>query len=427
MTGNITRISWDTSVKHYVRYGLYNNLPEEIKVQIPRTNLHRWLHEKDDKYLGCEVAKSIKEELELIKQTGESRNAKKILETYFKLSQTYHSITRKIKGLKNIIAGNKEKIVEAIEQLKPFVSVDAALSIFNISRATYQNYKTQVLNKCIPSYFNWCLKMYPQQLLKREINNIKAYFENDLYKYWSKSSLYYLGLRNKDFGFCLTTFYKYSKLLGFKNGRHLHKKPKYTPLISTNPNQIWCADVTIFKTADGIKHYIHFLIDHYSKMALGYQVANSSQPKIIKSLLQKAFEKYPNSETINFMTDGGIENVNKTVQNFVLSTGHKIVHTIAQKDIPESNSTIEAFNKVIKNQFLRPRNLENGIQLEKALKEDIFIYCTIRPQRSLLGNTPFETYSGKPIDSSNYTIHFSKQKALRITKNHLNRCKKCIN
>lgn len=90
-----TRISWDTSVKHYVRYGLYNNLPEAIKIQIPRTNIHRWAQETDNKYLGCEVAKFIKEELELIKQTGESRNAKKILETYLKLSQTYHSITGK--------------------------------------------------------------------------------------------------------------------------------------------------------------------------------------------------------------------------------------------------------------------------------------------------------------------------------------------
>lgn len=427
MTGNTTRISWDTSVKHYVRYGLYNNLPEEIKTQIPRTNLHRWLHETDDKYLGCEVAKFIKEELELIKQTGESRNAKKILEGYFKLSQTYHSITEKIKGLKNTVALNKEKIVEVIEQLKPFVSVKSALSVFNISRATYQNYKTLVLNKCSASYFEWCVKRYPQQLLNQEILKIKRYFENPDYLFWSKASLYYLGLRNKDFGFCIATFYKYAKLLGYKSGRHLHPKPKYTPLVSFRPNQIWCADVTIFKTADGVKHYIHFLIDHYSKMVLGYQVDSKSSPKIIKSLLKDAFEKHPITEAINLITDGGTENVNKIVDDYVLSTGLQIIHTIAQKDIPESNSTIEAFNKVIKNQFLRPKKIENGKQLIKTLEEDVLIYCTIRPQQSLLGNTPFETYSGKPIAFSQYNNHFKKQKELRKTQNHLNRCKKCSN
>jgi hypothetical protein len=71
------RISWDTNVKHYIRNGLYNNLPNTIKTQIPKTNKHRWKNESPDKYIGCEVANFIKEELELIKRTGESRNAKK--------------------------------------------------------------------------------------------------------------------------------------------------------------------------------------------------------------------------------------------------------------------------------------------------------------------------------------------------------------
>lgn len=419
------RISWDTSVKHYIRYGLYNNLPEEIKVQIPRTNIHRWSHEKDDKYLGCEVAKFIKEELELIKQTGESRNAKKVLETYFKLSQTYHSIIGKIKGVRNVVAGNKEKIVETIERFKPFISVDSAIRIFNISRGTYQNYKTLVLNKCIPSYFSWCLKTYPQQLLKKEIGKIKTYFENTSYQYWSKSSLYYLGLRNKDFGFCLATFYKYSKLLGYSQNRHLHFKPKYDSLVSTKPNQIWSADVTILKTKDGVKHYTHFLIDHYSKKVLGYKIEKKSSPKAIRYLLQNACSQVLINSPIKLITDGGIENVNNTVNEF--TKNHNIIHQIAQKDITFSNSKIEAFNKIIKHQFLLPRELENRKQLEKALAEDVEIYNTIRPQQSSHGNTPDETYHGKPVAISQYNTHFKVQKELRKKQNQLNRCKKCIN
>lgn len=427
MTYKNSRISWDTNVKHYVRFGLYHNLPEEIKIQIPKTNIHRWLHETDDKYVGCEVAKFIRDELELIKQTGESRNAKKILETYLKLAQTYHSFTGKVKGLRNIIANNKEKIVETIEQSKTFVSVNNAIKMFNISRATYQNYKTLVLNKCSASYFEWCVKRYPQQLLNQEILKVKQYFENPEYQFWSKASLFFLGIRNKDFGFCIATFYKYAKMLGYKNSRHLYPKQKYTPLISNSPNQIWCADVTIFKTGDGEKHYIHFLIDHYSKMVLGYQIDYKSNPKIIKSLLSEALKKQYIENTINFVTDGGIENVNKIVDNYVLSCGNKIIHTIAQKDIPESNSTIEAFNKVIKNQFLRPKKLENGKQLIKALEQDIFTYCNTRPQQSLLGNTPSETYYGKRIDFSQHNSHFKRHKELRKVQNHLNRCKKCNN
>ena len=77
----------------------------------------------------------------------------------------------KYKPLAKLIAILKEKdiIVNKIEKYKKIIPVNKAIKIFNISRATYQNYKTIVLNKCDSSYFMWCVKNYPQQLLKKEI------------------------------------------------------------------------------------------------------------------------------------------------------------------------------------------------------------------------------------------------------------------
>jgi hypothetical protein len=109
-----SRISWDTNVKHYIRNGLYDNLPTIIKARISKSNKHRWERETADKYVGCEVANFIKEELELIKRTGESKNAKKVMEAYFKLSDTYHEIINIVKGIKQQIALQKEKVVNAI-------------------------------------------------------------------------------------------------------------------------------------------------------------------------------------------------------------------------------------------------------------------------------------------------------------------------
>ena len=51
------------------------------------------------------------------------------------------------------------------------------------------------------------------------------------------------------------------------------KKPNnYNPLKTTKTNEVWCADVTIFKTHDGVKHYIQILMDHFSKVVLGYLI-----------------------------------------------------------------------------------------------------------------------------------------------------------
>jgi putative transposase len=420
-----TRISWDTNVKHYVRNGLFNNLPDTIKAQIPKTNKHRWEHEAANKYMGCEVANFIKKELELIKRTGKSRNAKKIMEAYFGLSDTYHEIISDVKGIKHQVALQKEKIVNAIENIKELIPIEKALQVFNLSRSTYHNYKTLVINKCDASYFLWCVKQYPHQLPKKEILQIKNYLGDEKYRYWSKSSVYFLGLRNKDISVCLTTFYKYSKLLGYQKSRHIQPKIKYSSLKSYKPNEIWCADVTIVKTLDGKKHYIHFLMDHFSKIILGYTVENSSNPKAIKFLLQKAYLKYRTSNTIKFVTDSGVENVNSTVKHFLNSTNQEIIHLIAQKDIPFSNSKIEAFNKIIKHQFLLPRNLENRKQLTIALSEDVLTYNKVRPQFSLQGNTPEETFYGKYIDISTYKTHFAEQKTQRIVVNQQNKCKTC--
>lgn len=77
MIPSLSRISWDTNVKHYIRNGLYGNLPNAIKVKIPKTNKHRWEREDENKYAGCEIAAFIKDELELIKRIGASSNSKK--------------------------------------------------------------------------------------------------------------------------------------------------------------------------------------------------------------------------------------------------------------------------------------------------------------------------------------------------------------
>lgn len=188
------------------------------------------------------------------------------------------------------------------------------------------------------------------------------------------------------------------------------------------PNELWCADVTIFKTADSTKHYIHFLMDHFSKMVLGYRVETSSSGKAIRNLLQEANLKYK-PDKINFFTDGGSENVNTTVSSFFNDLCIPTKHNIAQKDVVFSNSMVEALNKTIKNQFLYPKQLSSEIQLIKVLRETVSIYNTIRPQMSLGGNTPFETLIGVPIDFSIYKKYFVQQKVTRLAQNKENICK----
>ncbi|CAM1365928.1 hypothetical protein TSEDIMI_370004 [Tenacibaculum sediminilitoris] len=43
----------------------------------------------------------------------------------------------------------------------------------------------------------------------------------------------------------------------------------------------------------------------------------------------------------------------------------------------------------------------------------------------LQGNTPIQTFEGKPMDFSSYSQRFSTQKAMRIQENTKSKCRKC--
>lgn len=420
-----TRKSWDTSIKHYYRLGLEDNIPTPMRKNISSSNKFRWRNEKENKYEGCSMSNFIQEELQLIKRIGQSTRDKKTIQTYLKLSDTFREIIKDVKGVKLAIKNQKELIVNTIEDIKDTIPINDALRFFNISRTTYQNYKSLVIHKCNASYFSWCTRKFPNQLLTSEVEVIKTYMTNNNYLFWSKASVYLRAVRDNNLHCCLSTFYKYCRLLGYANLKK-YTKSKNDPLVTTRPNEVWCADVTVFKTADGVKHYIHILMDHFSKKILGYSVEKSNSGKTIRSLLQKAYLNYKPIDTL-FLTDGGCENVNSDVSSLIASFDNSIIHRIAQKDVLFSNAMIEAFNKTLKYEFLFSKPINSGTGLIKIIDESIPIYNNHRPQWSLKGNTPNETFLKTPIDFSKYSISFGKQKTKRLAQNKENSCRACLN
>ncbi|MBA0882474.1 hypothetical protein [Flavobacterium undicola] len=71
-----------------------------------------------------------------------------------------------------------------------------------------------------------------------------------------------------------------------------------------------------------------FLMDHYSKIILGYSIENSSSPKAIKNLLQEAYLEHKNKDVISLVTDDGVENVNSVVKGFLRTTNFKGLNLI---------------------------------------------------------------------------------------------------
>ena len=417
------RKSWDTAVKHLARHGILDDVlsPSELK-SIPSSNIFRWKTESEDKYEFCEINKIVAKEIELIKKMNQSSKVKRIVSGYFELCETFHAVLSSVKGIKTIIRKHRDVIANAIENVKEFVPINSALKVFNLSRSSFEHYKNRLVYQCDDSYFNWCVKKHPNQLLTREVVVIKNYMTHEIYKHWSKSSIYLKAVTDGSLLCGISTFYKYCSLLGFQNKPRRRKSDDYDPIKTSKPNELWCVDVTIFKTVDGMKQYIHLLIDHYSKMILGYKIKSSSSGVAIKELLQNAYLKYK-PDKVQLLSDGGSENVNTVVSDFTVSNHMK--HLIAQKNVSFSNSMIEAINKIIKHQSLYHKEIPDRNRLASVFKQTVAIYNTIRPQMSLQGNTPLQTFEGKPMDFAVYSQRFPSQKAIRIQENTKSKCTKC--
>ncbi len=419
------RKSWDTSVKLLFNLGLEDRIPDHLLKLISATNKHRWRNEASDKYLGCEIHQFIDGELKLYHRIGSTNRVKKLNKAYFKLEDTLMLILNKVKAKKKLFNQHKDLIVNVIEQVKDNISIDRAIRMFGISRTTYQHYKSLVMSKCDRSMIYYCLRKYPQQLLKQEVKNIENYMNDEVYRYWSSSSVYAIALKENAVSCCLSTWYKYCNLLGLVS-KKISKTTDYHPLVTFRPNQYWCADATRFVTNDGNKYWIHFLMDHYSRKILGFNVAKSPSKYAIKKLLEEAYKKYRPDKPLILLTDGGSENINNHVKQFLHQPNIHIIHRVAQKDETFSNSMIEAFNKTFKQEFLNPIVIKDKEMLIDIIPKLLETYNCIRPQYVLDCNTPNEVYEDNYITLNEHKAHFDEFRLYRKQQNNKNRCLICI-
>ena len=272
------------------------------------------------------------------------------------------------------------------------------------------------------------------------MEKIKSYCEDEKHKYWSLRSVYFQGLRDAVFQFHETTFYKYARILGITRKSKKNYRPnKGDGIKSSRVNEYWCADVTIFKTKDNVKHYIYFVIDHFSKKILSYKIADKicgitraetfkMAVEYVLSLQEQKSPDFKNNDNINsngnestlLVVDGGVENINAHVDTFLSSVKEMIRKVVALKDIVQSNSPIEAFNKTIKNDYLNKMELNTGEDLKKALEFALNDYDH-RPHGSIHGYTPNE-YHAQNLPQINRIF-----KDARLNRRVFNRNFCCIN
>ena len=168
-----------------------------------------------------------------------------------------------------------------------------------------------------------------------------------------------------------------------------------------------------------MKYYIHLLMDNFSRFILNYQVSDKVSAKIRKQSIQEAFEKYIQNpdEDVQLIVDGGVENNNNAVEDYVNSEDVTVQKLIAGKDIKFSNSIVEAQNKIIKYRYLFKHDFKDIHELRSLLDWIIEDYQYKRPHHSLKGLTPHEALTGILLPKDQWTQQIQEAKRIRLQQN----------
>lgn len=396
-----TRKSYDTRVKYLVRKGL---LPDIYRKQIHRSLISKWQKEAPEKYIGYELNDNLTELYELMKKVSEDQLLQKTLKSFYRINKTLKDIIGTGREFVNKLKEDKYKVVDSIQRCKKTIGIAKAIKLVGISRSTYRTWAMETFFRCGQSVAKLCSNAYPQQLTINEVHRMHRMLSNKKYLHWPIISVAYYGMKKALLNAHPNTWYKYARLMKIKRNR----KRKFVKIYNEGlraeaPNEKWHADITEIQTADGKTSFIYFVVDNYSRYITSWRVASKISAKIrletfIETIRLAGLE--PNnkcqSET-ELIVDGGKENNNSTVETFIEK--YPIEKLVALKDILSSNAMVESLNKLIKYDYLFPKQLQNQTQLRNYMRNFVIPdYNTKRPHGALNGLTPEEAYLNKKVN-----------------------------
>lgn len=131
------------------------------------------------------------------------------------------------------------------------------------------------------------------------------------------------------------------------------------------------------------------------------------------------------NKDVHLIVDGGPENNNHKMDVYLNSSEINIQKLIALKDIPFSNSLIEAQNKILKYRYLFKCQYQDIGALSNALHWIIPDYNDQKPHNFLKGLTPYEAFTRKTFDIEEYSDKMKQFKQNRLTENKKRLCAIC--
>jgi putative transposase len=171
-------------------------------------------------------------------------------------------------------------------------------------------------------------------------------------------------------------------------------------------NQVWQSDITYYEVG-GRFYYITFIIDSFSRRILGYSVSKRLLTEhTTLPALRMAIEtrQHIDLQGLIFHSDGGGQYY---AQVFLeVTEKEKIVNSMCKNAY--ENGKAERLNGIIKNNYLRHRNINSFEKLLKEVDRAVLMYNHEKPHIELTRKSP--------IQFENNLLYLNRQETAKMTK-----------
>ena len=204
----------------------------------------------------------------------------------------------------------------------------------------------RISNECcqiLISISKICLRSSPTQLTVHEQAAMKNILLNDKYIHLPFSYKWSVLLRKSSVVVGKSVFYKYAHhILGSFSKHDFHVS---LPAVrASSCFEILHMDSTLVKTTSGLRVYIHFVMDNFSKAILGAACCDNARSSVVAQNVKTVIEKY-GLRSARLYSDDGPENHGE-VEKVLKGSAYEQV--FANFKLGKSNNMIEALNKKFK-------------------------------------------------------------------------------
>jgi len=154
----------------------------------------------------------------------------------------------------------------------------------------------------------------------------------------------------------------------------------------TQPNQVWCADITYIPMARGFL-YLVVIMDWYSRYVLSWRLSNTLDADFCVEALEEALSK---GRSDIFNTDQGTQFTGRAFTGLLEQHGVQI--SMDGRGSYRDNLFIERLWRTVKYEEVYLKSYRDGKEARTGIGEYFLFYNTQRPHQALGYKTPAEEY-----------------------------------